>query len=409
LSYTGSDPHGEFESVILFKAERNGAKVSMAYKPSTVDGHYFVQGNHADSFIHHLNPYLTPDTRLPMYEVIRVPVNGINHYGFVEMIEKDYDFGNDLAEYIKYSRKAGALAAVAFFCGIDDLHVENVMTTKKGPFIIDAETAFQPTKDFNLESTILFVMAGAFAITPTEIMKKIADGKDVNGVIKYNNNWSYPDKKSFREGFEEVTNAIMKNKDVFKKWVATQLAGHPAFTRVIVQPTEKMKDIRAVYLLQEAGGKAVNCETLMKVVIWGFPYKDVAVLAMYEDNCKKLIGIGDLGEKYSIPAYYININQINMYYPDLTTEALADIKYTKVKQLDSRSRTLATAFTIDKTKKKGGAGSSAIFTVTGSAAVTYRIDNLNPANLLNGLDGYIGKGKLAYPTVTKRKRRMRKM
>jgi len=205
-----------------------------------------------------------------------------------------------------------------------------------------------------------------------------------------------------------VVDAIIKNKSDFQNWVKNQLVPHPAFTRVIVLKTEVMKDIRYTALFSQILGIPYSCASAMdKLTLSEIPYKDVAALAIYEDNCKKLL----TQFLYSIPAYYININEKKLYYPDLTTEALADIRYTKSKTPipSTDLRTFANVFDIDKTKKATGY-SSAIFSVTGSAAVTNRINKMDKATgdaLIKELDKIISG--LGYLSVAKRKRRMRKM
>jgi len=217
-------------------------------------------------------------------------------------------------------------------------------------------------------------------------------------------------KKNFLEGFKEVVDAIIKYKSDFQNWVKNQLVPHPAFTRVIVLATEPMKNIRSSMLRAKILDMPFDCDDDMGKTAWSIPYKDVAILAMYEEDCKKLYN-AILGERYSVPAYYININEKMLYYPDLKTEARADIGYTKSKKPipSTDFRTFANVFDIDK-KKKGTGSSSAIFSVTGSAAVTNRINKMDKATgdaLIKELDKIITD--LGFLTVAKRKRRMRKM
>ncbi|MGH9368972.1 MAG: type 2 lanthipeptide synthetase LanM, partial [Thermoanaerobaculia bacterium] len=62
-------------------------------------------------------------------------------YGYVEFLELSELAGDEEAR--DYFRKAGALLCVAWVAGLDDLHRENVIATRRGPALIDTETAFQ--------------------------------------------------------------------------------------------------------------------------------------------------------------------------------------------------------------------------------------------------------------------------
>ena len=63
-------------------------------------------------------------------------------YGWVECV--NHEALSDPREVAQYYRRAGSLVCLAFALRGKDLHMENVIATRSGPVIVDAETFFQP-------------------------------------------------------------------------------------------------------------------------------------------------------------------------------------------------------------------------------------------------------------------------
>ncbi len=63
-------------------------------------------------------------------------------YGWVEFVAQAP--AADLDEVRAYYRRAGALLVIAFLLGGRDLHMENVVAGRGGPFLVDVETLLQP-------------------------------------------------------------------------------------------------------------------------------------------------------------------------------------------------------------------------------------------------------------------------
>jgi type 2 lantibiotic biosynthesis protein LanM len=63
-------------------------------------------------------------------------------YGWVEFAEHEAFTGID--EVRRYYRQAGSLAAIAHLLGATDLHMENVVATRRGPVLVDPESILQP-------------------------------------------------------------------------------------------------------------------------------------------------------------------------------------------------------------------------------------------------------------------------
>ena len=209
---------GAFESVyfLTWSQGENSEGKKIVYKPSSVDGHYFVQGNHKSSFASILNKQLRVDYRLPLFDVVRLKDEDGKHFGFIQFVHgysKEtgcVNFGEDKTLYERYSKKCGVIAAIALAVCLDDLHFENVMATKKGPYIIDAETAFRPDAHFILPQTQLFdVGDGAF------MCSKPAEGRSHNSGFIYMNKLQRLDGAAFIDGFHKAYSAIISTKDLF--------------------------------------------------------------------------------------------------------------------------------------------------------------------------------------------------
>jgi hypothetical protein len=220
MRFTGSDPHGEdLGGVVIFSIEDgfNSFK-KLVYKPSSVDGHYWVQGSQANppSLTTLLNNQLQQAniaTRLKTFKVLRRAdiVNGlvVSKYGFVEFIPNQPRLANQ-AKYDAYSYRAGLLTAVAYVAGLDDLHIENVMIKDAHPYLIDAETAFRPTQ-FTVASTLLFGDDnGAFRNTQRQDWIRL--GKDPNSIAIYNGVNARPNYVQLEAGFlaalTQISNAL---------------------------------------------------------------------------------------------------------------------------------------------------------------------------------------------------------
>lgn len=73
------------------------------------------------------------------------------HYGWVERaVAEEFD---DEEQVRRYYRQAGGLTAIAYFLRGTDLHMENIVATRGGPVIVDAESLLQPARASAQESS----------------------------------------------------------------------------------------------------------------------------------------------------------------------------------------------------------------------------------------------------------------
>lgn len=89
-----------------------------------------------------------------------------------------------------------------------DMHLENIIANvDQGPYIIDAETAFNPEPDFELTQTAIFSGAGAFGRNfDDDLIQYFRDVKklDINGIIQYEGQWTGPTYEDLVHGFKDA-------------------------------------------------------------------------------------------------------------------------------------------------------------------------------------------------------------
>lgn len=103
----------------------------VAYKPRSVES-----GTAFYRFVRRLNTHLSvPDFETPTYVVGE-------DYGWMEWIK--YRPCADEAAVKRYYRRAGSLACVAYFLGLNDCSIENLVADGEQPLLVDVETVLQP-------------------------------------------------------------------------------------------------------------------------------------------------------------------------------------------------------------------------------------------------------------------------
>lgn len=218
-------------------------------------------------------------------------INVINskNYSWHQYIE--YDKLDDYKKIAKYYRQLGFLACLAYILDISDLHMENIICSKKGPVIVDLETIFQvnisPHKTHikirgeyfenlisksvlktalfpvsNLKSNSKIDFSGICGHGGQTIQKGICKinnpfSKDFefkleNGILGYKKNipqlnGKYVDPKMYLNsiicGFSECYNIVMNNKDEFFKLIFKNKEIDLAKLRVVFHDTQSYQDI----------------------------------------------------------------------------------------------------------------------------------------------------------------------
>lgn len=124
------------------------------------------------------------------------------------------------------------LAAIAFFCGVKDLHFENAIISKNNFFIIDTDVAFQ-SKVIDLSQTNLFDAQGAMSngSSPKHyyfnhplICNLTIQQNEKNKLWEIENNEIKPysfDKNSLFDGFKNIHSIIKNHNDDIVNWFKT--------------------------------------------------------------------------------------------------------------------------------------------------------------------------------------------
>ena len=211
ITLTGSDPHMHGRQVLF--VEKDGKK--LVYKPRSMVVDNLLGGmNGFLQFINELMPH--EKYHLPCIKIDEYQEEDLT-YGMEEYVNKCYEFTSNEAE--DYYRKMGVLAYLAKIAGVTDLHQDNIMPTKQGPVILDAECTFLYhvlTSD-NMNATLI---SGALrdrsnAFGDDAISFIMIEGKDATS---YQNAWQYY--PVFIEGYCMAYMVCMDNKEqVAEKFV----------------------------------------------------------------------------------------------------------------------------------------------------------------------------------------------
>jgi len=329
LQFVGSTPIGEFDSKIKFSAiDKSDKEVDMIYMPVPVDGYYFTQGNNPKSLASLINKFIVVDSdKIPVIDVIRCNEKGSKDftYGFIQAVEKKTD-KFDKTSYLKYSKIAGRVAAMAYFAGISNLYLNKVVGTEKGP-VVNGKMAFTANTAFKVVNTGLFnADKGAFASDSNISLnidhfneKKI----EILAPIKFKNfEYAQPEKKAMAEGFKQVLDIVKDNKNDFTQW-ATDLSKENIITRINIQQKKYMKSVRTMSFLP----KRPTCRDLIYALQLDVLSTNAAAISILEGNCKHLLdGLPKTHYGITIPGFYLRYDQKKMYYPDYKTTTHLDVK-----------------------------------------------------------------------------------
>lgn len=159
IESTGSDPHKEGHHALFLIPKAGGERV--LYKPrslqvdQTVSGPEGVMASLGES---KLLGFKTAES-LPSMDFLhntQLPSkDSLRREQFVHSAGRSKKDAVTWEDALRFCRQLGAMEAIAEVCGITDLHTDNIIFTKKGPIIIDAECSF-----LDYSGTILETDAG---------------------------------------------------------------------------------------------------------------------------------------------------------------------------------------------------------------------------------------------------------
>lgn len=141
IQLTGSDSHMNNKQVLIITGSDDK---KIVYKPHSVWAEVLV-----NETIKLFNQYFDEhshlgfqDLHLPVLEAKTFRTPGGTFYGEIGFVEKAKQMSCDEAK--RYYRKMGVLAFISKLLGLADLNQENIMATKDGPIILDAECILNP-------------------------------------------------------------------------------------------------------------------------------------------------------------------------------------------------------------------------------------------------------------------------
>lgn len=209
---TGSDPHENGSQALFLVSKTDGKKI--VYKPHSLYIDDFVTGQ--DSILSMMNEYM-PGTELPTMQI--QPKEHTE-----EFIHKTGESGINavnLHQAKMFFYKLGELQLISYIFGITDLHADNIMFSKDGPIITDAECALMRYNDDMIEHSHVAVLLATTVGMQTEYANALFfinhEGTIISSVDAYKMNVEGC-KLSFEQGYNSLLlkmrmdqNIIMQN------------------------------------------------------------------------------------------------------------------------------------------------------------------------------------------------------